>query len=224
MTKCIRCNVTVDNQHNRCPLCSKPLKIRGESTTEYPSYKEVYQETKSFTVAKLFLFLAISAIVLSITINALTYHINPRIWSIIVSTGLIYAWIVVKDTILSNKHIGRKILYHYVMLSIFLLVIDIFVGFRGWSTNYAIPLFGVAATFIMTMLAIVQKSLWRHDIGYILAMFFINLCPMLLFVFNLSHVIWTSVFSIVYSLLTIIGMIIFSDRKFISEIRRRFHY
>ncbi|OBZ13181.1 DUF6320 domain-containing protein [Bacillus sp. FJAT-26390] len=224
MTLCSRCNVLVDDQHDQCPLCSKPLGYKGSSPTGYPSYEHYYQETKVFTVAKLFLFLTIAAIILAITINLLTLHINPYLWSAIVTTGLLYASVAIKHTIMSKAHIGRKVLFNYTALSFFLLVIDIFADFTKWSTNYAIPLFGMGATLVMTLLAIVQKSLWRDDIGYLLAMFFVSLCPALLFVFQLSNVIWPSVAAIVYSLLTIIGMIIFSDRKFKAEIKKRFHY
>ncbi|MGG1633274.1 DUF6320 domain-containing protein [Paenibacillus sp. FSL K6-3182] len=224
MRLCNRCNVSVDDQHDYCPLCSRPLGNRGNSASEYPSYAKLHQETAVFTRTKLFLFLTISAIVLSITINLLTLQLNPKLWSAIVTTGLIYAWVIVKDTILSKAHIGKKILFHYAILALFLLVIDIFVGFMKWSTTYAIPLFGMAATFMMTLLAIIKKSLWHNDIGYLLAMFFISLCPAILFIFQLADVIWPSVAAIVYSLLTIIGMIIFSDRQFKEEIKKRFHF
>lgn len=224
MTTCVRCQLIVDGQHQHCPLCFKPLSNPSHSVTAYPTYEEFYHHPKGFTRFRLLLFLTIIAIVLSITINLLTLDINPHLWSFILTVGLLYAWVSIKDTLLSAAHVGKKILVNYSALSIFLFVIDVFVGFTGWSTNYAIPLFGIAATFLMTAIAIRQKTLWRDDMGYLLAMFFVNLSPMLLFVFKLSTVIWTSIAAIVYSLLTIIGMMIFTQRKFRNELEKRFHF
>lgn len=180
-------------------------------------------ENKIVTRFRLCLFLTLTAIILSVTINVLTFAINPVLWSLILTMGLIYLWVAVKDTFLSKNHIGRKILLNYVMLSIFLLVIDVCIGFTGWSTNYIIPLFGIAATFLMTFFAILYKSLWQNDIGYILAMFFINLIPLFLFVFHLSFIVWPCVVAIMYSLITILGMLIFYQRRFKNEIQKRFH-
>ena len=136
MTLCVRCQVSVDAQHDQCPLCFKPLGHSTSSITEYPAYEELYQTSKTFTRFRLLLFLTIVAVVAAITINLLTLDINPYLWSAILTVGLLYAWVAIKDTLLSSVHIGRKVLFHYMALSVFLFVIDICVDFTQWSTNY----------------------------------------------------------------------------------------
>lgn len=207
---------------SKSPLCGKPLLAKGNSITAYPIYRVKAKD--NVTGFKLLLFLTFTIIILSVSINILTYNLHPILWSPIIAMGLMYLWVAVKVTFLTRNHIGRKILVHYVALSIFLLVIDQCSGFKGWSTNYVIPLFGIVATFLMTALAIRNQSLWKSDIGYILAMFFINVIPTVLFLFDFSSIIWPSVAAIIFSVITILGMIIFYQRRFKNELQKRFHF
>lgn len=204
-----------------CPLCFKPLKNGTESN---PTYEKLHQQPKVLIRFRVLLFLTVIAIVLSVTINLLTLDINPYFWSAIITVGILYSWVTIKDTMLSSAHIGKKILFNYIALSIFLFMIEICVDFTKWSTNYVIPLFGITATLLMTGVAIRKKSLWRDDMGYLLAMFLVNVSPMAFFIFKLSTVIWPSIAAILYSLLTIVSMMIFTQRQFKNELKKRVHF
>ncbi|WP_042347926.1 DUF6320 domain-containing protein [Bacillus massiliigorillae] len=223
MIKCTYCNIFIDSQHSICPLCTKSLNNDGVSISKYPSYLKLYQNNQVFTFKKLYTFLTLTSIILSFTINLLTLHINSQFWSVIVIAGLLYAFFSMKYTLVSQSHIGKKILFQYLSLSAFLFIIDVTIGFDKWSINYVIPLLGIGATILITTFALVKKSLWHYDIGYIIAMLFINICPFLFFIFKLSTISWPSIICIVYSFITVIGMIIFFDRQFTFEIKKRFH-
>ncbi|GHU53299.1 hypothetical protein AGMMS49975_10990 [Clostridia bacterium] len=224
MTKCIRCGVSVDGQHKNCPLCGRRLDNKGGGKTEYPAYGQSYRRIKTFTLYKLYLFLTISAILISTTVNVMTLPTDPVFWSGIVTCALLYTLITIRNTIISKRHIGAKILVQFISLAVFMFVIDICNGFSKWSTNYVIPFLIVVSTVIITIIALTKKSLWLDYAGYLFAMFFISLCPIVLFVFRLATVIWTGVMAVLYSVLTIIGLIIFSDEKFKNETRKRFHF
>jgi hypothetical protein len=222
MTRCKHCNVIVDNQHRQCPLCSRILDNDGESITQYPSYQKIYYQMKDFSITKIFLFLTISAIIVLLTINLLTIQYYSQLWSTIPILCLLYAWITYKKTILSNTHIGNKILVQFFSISALLLAIDICNGFSKWSTTYVIPFLSIALTLLLSIFA-ARKSYWQEYMGYLLATFFINLSSIVLLFFHLSNAIWTSITAIVYTLLTVIGLVIFSDRKFKEEMKKRFH-
>lgn len=222
MTRCKHCNVIVDNQHRQCPLCSRILENSGQSITQYPKYQRVYHQMNNFSSTKLFLFLTISAIIVLLTINLLTVQYYARLWSLIPITCLLYVWITLKKVILSNSRLGSKILIQFFSISVLLLVIDICSGFSKWSTTYVIPFLSIALTWLLSIFA-ARKSHWQEYIGYLLATFFISLSSFILLLFHLSNVNWTSVTAIVYTLLTVIGLIIFSDRKFKEEMKKRFH-
>lgn len=176
----------------------------------------------NFSVTKIFLFLTVSAIIILLTINLLTIQYFTRLWSLIPIASLLYAWITYKRVVLSKTHLGSKILVQFFSISVLLIVIDGCTGFTKWSTTYIIPFLSIALTLLLSIFA-TRKSRWQEYMGYLLATFFISLSSFILFLLHLSNVIWTSVTAIVYTLLTVIGLIIFSDRKFKDEMKRRFH-
>lgn len=224
MTRCQKCNVTVDNQHHYCPLCDSPLQNEGKSLTEYPTYDYKKNRIKNFVVEKLFLFLTFATIVTTVTINVFTFSLKPSLWSLVVTASLLYGWVTVKNTFITKTHAGKKILFQFIALSIFLFSIDFFSGkFVKWSTNFVIPFLAIAATLITTIIAITKKSHWNDYMGYLLATFLISLFPIILYTVRLSNVLWPSVTTILYSLLTILGLVIFSDKMFKDEIHKRFH-
>jgi hypothetical protein len=162
--------------------------------------------------------------VISITVNLLTIEQYSLFWSGVVACSLLYALITIRNTIISKTHIGGKVLIQFISLSALVFVVDICSGFEKWSTNYVIPWLIVLSTLIITIVAFAKKSRWADYTGYLFATFFISLCPIFLFIFNLATVIWTSIAAIVYSILTIIGLVIFSDKQFKDETKKRFHF
>lgn len=225
---CDECKVKVHSQHEACPLCHKKLGTPTESITSYPNYKgKTVVERK--TAYNILIFISITAAIITITINMLTFSVSKFVWAPIVCAAIIYLWVLIKDTILAKKHIVNKLLRNYIFLALLLATIDLSISlsvkspYNGWSVNYVIPLVGIGVTFIMTILAVIFKSLWQSDIGYILAMFFINLIPSLLVLFNISDVVWPSVAAMVCSVIILIGMYIFYKRQFKREMSKRFH-
>jgi hypothetical protein len=204
-------------------LCDRGLENEGDSTTVYPSYEKSYQQIKAFTIYKLYLFITIAGMAISLTINMLMLKTIPFVWSPIVIVGLLYVWVIIRNTVISKMHIGGKILILFIASAVFVLFLDIYFDFSKWSTNYVIPFLIALSTMVITIIALAKKSIWNDYMGYLLATFFISLCPVLLFILRLANVLWPSVSAILYSLLTIIGLFVFSDQKFKDETKKRFH-
>ncbi|MEG2000137.1 MAG: DUF6320 domain-containing protein [Evtepia sp.] len=223
MTTCPKCHVAVHSQHTHCPLCQTPLSLCADSITAYPTYRYTAGEVLGMTWVRLFLCLTLAIAIIAGTTNALTYQMSPVLWSPILVVGLLYLWIFIRDTVLSINQVGRKILLNYVVLSIFMLTVDLCIGFTAWSVGYVIPLFGIVATQLMVAFAIRTRSFWQHDIGYLLIMFLISLIPTLLFVFRVSSVLWPCISAMVYSVVVILSFAVFSRKKFKGEMQKRFH-
>lgn len=222
-TKCKNCGVYVETSHNQCPLCQKPMEPDLEVTKQYPCYDKLYADLKLFTLRKLFFFLMITLATISGMVNIFTYEKLKFLWSPIVAASLVYAWVTYRNTAFSRMNMGGKILIQFVSLSLLSLILDIFTGFSEWSTTYVMPFLSVAMTLLLTILAVTRKKRYKVYMGYLLAAFFISLGPILLFVFNLSLHIWTSVTAIAFSVFTFLGMLIFSPKQFKAELKKRFH-
>jgi len=68
-----------------------------------------------------------------------------------------------------------------------------------------------------------RRMSWRSYVGFILSMIFIGFVPVLLYIIGIVTVLWPSIITALYSFLTFVGMLIFSDTTFKSELLRRFH-
>ncbi len=223
-TECKYCRVQVDDQHETCPLCATPLGQEArESATQYPGYHKREHVARNFTIPKLFLFLSIIAGTVSLLINLCTLSLYPGLWSLLVIGSLVFVWIVYRTIFSKNLVWGGKILFLFLSLSGLLIGIDGYTGFGQWSTTYVIPFLTIALTFLMTLIAITKKGRYEEYMGFLLSTFFISLCPVLFCVFSLASALWASMATITYSFLTIVGLVLFSEQKFKTEIKKRFH-
>lgn len=225
MTTCLRCQVDVSSDHSQCPLCHSIINEQTEpSVTSYPRYPETKNNKK--LQVKIWLFITIIIITFSFAINAFTWDIKPVTWAPIVSMASFYIWFVGKDLYqkFNINLIGKTLWKNYFFLSLVLVIIDLSTDFGRWSLNYAIPFLGIATGLIMTIWSVRNKSMWRDDIGYILLIVSINIIPLLLFFAKGGNVLWPSIISLIYGGLTILGLFIFSGKRLLYELQKRFHF
>jgi hypothetical protein len=227
MAKCKKCNVTVDSTSAKCPLCFSAVQNPGTDTginpAAYPGYNIIQQEVKRFTLKKLLLFLSIVSGVICFAVNLLTWAHGRHLWSAIIIVSLFSCWSFFRAFHSKRVNAAGRILLFYIFLVLILLNIDANTGFRMWSTTYVLPFLTIAAVLGITVLSSLKKRRQKDELGYLLAALLISVCPLFLFLFSLSLKIWTSVASLVYSLLTVVGLYIFSGEDFKAEMKKRFH-
>ncbi|HCC35554.1 MAG TPA: hypothetical protein DEQ02_07965 [Ruminococcaceae bacterium] len=223
MNRCERCGVNVHPQHAVCPLCGRLLGEPRDAETSYPRYAEIGDKA-GFTLAKLLLFLMISVSAVSVFINIFTFSHAPSLWSVIVLLSLVFVWRTIGFASSKKANAGMKILHSYAFTSAFLLGLDIFTGFGKWSTTYVIPFLTILVTFVYTILAVRSHKNFREYLGNLLAIFFISLCPVIIYLFSLSAQVWSCLVAILYCLLTVAGLAIFMGSSFKDELKKRFHF
>lgn len=224
MVRCNKCNVSVETGLPRCPLCFAALENDGESDVSYPDYTTAYQEDKRFTVKKLFLFLSAVLGILCLVVNLLTWEISGYLWSMIVIVLMIILWCFMLTIRSKRINMAGRILMLYALIVAVLLAVDGGDEFRGWSTTYVLPFLTMAVVLVMTVMAVSEKKRYKDYLGHLIATLIISVCPFLLFLFSLSITLWPSIATLTYSLLTVVGLYIFSDREFKMEVKKRFHF
>lgn len=225
MNRCEKCDVFVYPQHEACPLCGIALEKEVSvniSETVYPAYVP-HGEKANFWI-KLLLFLSIATGLTCLFINIFTWDYEPRYWSPIVCASAAALCVIVFSIYSNTISPGGKLLNMYIAFIGCVFVIDICTGFDKWSTTYIVPFSTMTLTAIFTILAVRGKKRYEEYLGYLLAVFFISLCPILIFLFSLSQLAWTSFLAALYSFLTAIGLWIFSEKSFRSELKKRFHF
>ncbi|WP_244908296.1 DUF6320 domain-containing protein [Paenibacillus sp. 7541] len=175
----------------------------------------------SENISKWLSFIVVSVISVLLIVNILSSREN--MWSLYLLPCLLYIWLSIRHTIVGSAHLGRKILVQLFGLSIMLLWIDVVGGSHYWSTEYVIPFVLIAATLLVTLICCTGRSKWRGLIGCLLNLHFLSFVPLLLYLLELSQVLWTAVAAALHSLITFGGMLLLADNSFREEIKLKFH-
>ncbi len=224
MNKCKQCGVFLDEGLIKCPLCHRAAGEDGADSENswYPDYRAATNVIRLSLFKRVFLFAAIIVISTCMLINLFTGIENP--WFLFVVCPVLYLLLLVINTILSKTHAGAKILFQVMGISCLLFIIDLLSGYYRWSVNIAVPFLFIAGTILITVIILKKRMLWSEYIGYVIAMIFLGFLPVLLYITGISDKLWASAVSALYSLLTIAGMLLFSNKSFKNELVRRFHF
>lgn len=221
MRICENCGVNLDNNLTKCPLCSN--KLRGKikkSYDEYPKYSKSDRSVLAFRM-KMLTFIFLSVITISLLINILTPGNEP--WFIFVASPLIYVWLLIRNTIVSKSHYGTKLLLQLFGISFLVLVIDIVNNGLSWSVNYVIPALITISTLIITIRIYSDKLQWSEYFIFLILLVVLGFIPVVLYLTGVSNILWTGAGSALYSSLTLVAIFIFSHKKLINELIKKFH-
>lgn len=224
MKYCKNCKINVDADRNYCPLCFRELKtINEESVGEYPFMerrKNEHVTQSTHLLLKIFLFLSVSIISVCTLVNML---INPEtLWCLLVSSSLIYVWILVAHTILSRRGVFEKIFMQLVGVMLILWACEILsLNKEHWLANYVFPSISIATVATMLMCTFI-----RRDKSWILAFVFIILVltvASVLFFVYLDEFYILSIINFAFCALSLLGYFTFSFKVIKAEFLKKFH-
>ena len=222
MKYCNKCNVTVLGNKRHCPLCSSILS-NSEETDNYEGYPDIKENSGKYNLLlRLFLFLSIAGSLICLLINLLYW--SGILWSLIVATGMLLLWETVGLLILSKKNIGLKLIAQMLVVIIVLITIDCVTGWNAWSIGLFAPFVIIASTCVMTVVLYINRAKWREYMLYQFVISINGFIPVILFRCGLIKIIWPGAIGALYSLLTLVGMLIFANKQFKNELNKRFHF
>ncbi len=224
MRYCKQCKVNIADQTDICPLCHSVVENRTDNVQEEEmNYPMVNIRRKGYkTVLRICAFVCLVAVIILAIINYVTY--NGLMWSIICDAGILYLLLTLRFT-LFNPQEGHpmKILMHVIAIMILTVLIDVTIGFQGWSIIYAIPTILLVADTLIIILMIVNLKNWQN---YILLQIGVTVLSAILgigvLVFRLDNTLLTWC-AIGVSAILFLGIVCVGDSRAINEIKRRFH-
>lgn len=230
MNKCRHCNVVIYDDTEICPLCHSVLdEMTGEDrqkmerfSAKGAPYPDVRKRTKQLHfVMRLILFLFILAEICLVVIN---YFATPNFWwSGISGAAMIYIYLSMVYWIHHDAGYAAKIGLQLCLTILLLVGIDYFTGMTGWSLQWAIPgviLFGDAIVFFLMMLN------RQHWYSYTLLLLLISIFSIVIISLYFAGKVANIVLPVIGAGVTgvyLLGTIIFGDREFTRELKRRFH-
>ena len=219
MSRCLRCNITVNDDTEKCPLCHQILENGGIGEDKYPDARVT---TRKFRLLEnIILFLSIVAVVVVFMVDYLMSGVLE--WSLIVFLVLIYANVVLRLTILGRSGYIFKTVWSLVSGGVFLYLLDYMTGDRGWSLNYAFPAIIIGLDVAVLVLMIVNYRNWQ---SYMMMQLFTLLLSNFGMIFMGMGVITTTYLVMTAmgcSLLLFLGTLIIGDERARTELKRRFY-
>lgn len=222
MKYCNICKVVIENNLNTCPLCKQHIhKHTGIAEKDFP-IKKIMSEDTMRTIMKLMIFIFISLI----GINAVLYvsFAYKAIWAPYFIIVLFYAYLLLRTAMKSYRNIGTIVMINVYMLSIIGFILDMFLGYTGWSINYLIPFVILAGIIALTIFIMIKPSLFLEYFIYMIIIASFGLTLLILLWCGLVTVKQPSVITALVSFLAIVGMFIFGDNSAKNEFIKRFHF
>ncbi|WP_010096418.1 DUF6320 domain-containing protein [Ornithinibacillus scapharcae] len=221
MNYCHNCGVLIE--HVTCPLCHRKVANPTDTIKDnlYPEYREMAIKKGYSFIRRIVTFISIVIISTCLLINFL---VSPNhLWALYIVGAVIYLYVSINHTVYSFAHTGSKIVGQVISFSIMVILIDITSGFQRWSVNFVIPFLIITATLLITIIILFKRMRWQEYVGFILAMIVMGFLPIGLYISGIATTLWACAITSLYALLTLIGMLTFSNKTFKEEFVRRFH-
>jgi|GEM_PF-607715 hypothetical protein len=225
--KCKNCKVVFFSRTERCPLCGTEGELSHFDLQNdcyfYPEYA-LPKSSKLDIAKKILFFLTIAFSSIAIFVNIFSLDIQGSLWSLLLASCLFYTLISFKTIFSKKMHTGSKILIQLLLLSALAIIIDIFTGFRRWSTSFVVPSLSIVSSLVIVFVAAGRRSLYKEFSGYLLTSFLVSIIPALLCLIKLSTHVWVGYAAFLVSLLMLLGLYVFSEKDFKNEMKKRFHF
>lgn len=232
MNKCSHCNIIVYDETSACPFCRRVLDEvspddiscmkRQHITMEGSPYPDLRKKAKTLRFAMrlvLFLFILAEAILIAVNIFA-----TPNFfWSGITGMIMIYSYLSMIYWIKHDAGYAMKVGRQLSLTIAVLIGVDYFTGMTGWSLQWAIPGVVLAADAVVFLLMLLNRQYW---FSYTLLLFLIGIISVVIMGLYHAGIIHNIVLPVISLLVTgfyLLGTVIFGDREFSREMKRRFH-
>lgn len=218
MNKCINCQVTIQTNLNKCPLCNQEIKNEKPNSV-YPEIKTSYKA--HHILYRILLLISLLGITLSLFIN---YIISYKIsWSFFVSLGIICFWVTFITAVKHRKNISKLLFAEIIALIIIAYVIDRLTGYHRWAIIYVLPFLCLSYTIIFILARIFRNHVTKELILYTYLNSLIGLIPLIFLIRKSIFPRWPSIISIIGSIFAIIFLTIFNHKTLKNEIEKYLH-
>ena len=224
MKRCNKCNIDFNTDRKSCPFCRSILEEVTESNHQpYPKYQEVSKKKR--IVEKIFIFLSLIAVIVSIVSNYYDYVAgHTYLWSVVVLIGVIFLWVFIRGIIISNRYFAQRFLFVILLLELMFIsieLIDIKYLHLDWSLTYMLPFLSIAYLLTLSLYAMISQIKFAEFFIYMILISLASIAEILLVVFNKVSVDWPILASSLFGLFVLVGMFLFPTKTSKEELKKR---
>lgn len=248
MSRCKRCNIDVLDHTITCPLCNGVLERTNDSTEvsvssrnsdKNTSVENTIEEENDYFESKSIMYpdispqirkmkLIIKIIVFAcaliepvlILINYLTYQKVK--WSLITGVAMIYTCFTIIHFFRNHSSHRLQMMIHALCIMVLSVLIDIALGYSGWSMDYAIPCTIMALEVAIVVFMIFDRRNWQ---SYILLQVFAMAFSLIITLFVFTELFHWPLLMFIADAITVISLgatLLFGDKRATTELKRRF--
>jgi hypothetical protein len=219
MKYCESCKLNITGDNKICPLCKNELDHGSSTSNVFPVIPSIYEEQN--IVFRILIFISILTGSTSLIIDFIIS--NSLDWSLLVIIGIMFFWFNLISSIYKRNNPNAITFNQVLILSIGSIVCDYLTGFKLWSITYVLPFLCITG---MTEMFIVS-SILRYSIhSYIVYLFGLSIIGIIQIIFIFTKVIsitWPSVICCILSIIAVNTILLFGNRKWKRELKRKFH-
>lgn len=231
MSKCLKCNIDILDDAVMCPLCHRVLEQEGkedveEVGTNHGSRSVMYPDVEpAMRKLRMAIRIAVFASVLvegaALLVNYLTdFDVK---WSFVIGIVLAYGCFTLVYSAEKKKSLQRKLVMQTFLGLILIVLIDVFLGFYGWSLTFGLPSAILLVDIGIFVLMLADSANWQNYIvAQIWIFVFSVICAIPIFIGYVEFPL-PGIISVVASALFLAGTIVIGDKQAENEIKRRFH-
>lgn len=223
MKYCAKCKTSVTGNASVCPLCQGVLQEQGEPDVRgnvFPWIPDVLHKHSLFF--RILILVSVVAAVVCVVINLILPQHGW--WSLFVLAGLACAWISLAVAFRYRRNIPKSVLYQVVVVSVLATLWDYFMGWRGWSIDYVIPITCVVAMMVLAITARVFKLNLGSFIVYFTIAALFAIVPVVFYVRGMLKVVYPSLICVAGSIISLAALMLFEGDNMRKELKRRLHF
>jgi hypothetical protein len=219
MKYCESCKIKITGKNHTCPLCKNELGKGNSSPSVFPVIPSIYEEQN--IVFKILIFISILCGSTSLIVD---YTLSNKFgWSILVLIGIGFFWFNLVSSIYKRSNQNAVIFNQVLILSICAIVYDYLTGFKLWSITYVLPFLCIAAMIEIFVVSLILRYKMNNYIVYLFGTSIIGIIQIIFIFSKVITVTWPSIICAILSIIIINMIILFSNKKGINELQRKFH-
>lgn len=226
MKWCEHCKVHVDTDRKICPLCFNSLVEESKEEKTFDNYPKRIAVKKKYNIFyRILIFIFLLAISISLLVNFLTYKEGGKWWSLYVVIGVVYVFILIRNTLYARINMTKKLVIQELFISLLVLGVDALSGNKGWALSIVIPSVCMATNITGIIVIICNRKNFGESLMPTFLIMLLGIVPFILQLFNLikgDH-LWAPLSSCALSVAILMGFIIFGGKEIIEELRKRLH-
>ena len=222
MRYCEKCQVEILDDTEYCPLCHNVLKIdKDVETEEFDSFPDVLGKKKiGAKITSVFFFATICSLIFAIYFDVILDYRAGFLY--ILTAAFLYTTLILNFATRETGYLFQIFVYT-IGAVLFVLIVDFYYGFKGWSVDYVLPGAILLVDLILLILMLCNNRNWQGYMASQLLMLLIGLIPVLLINLGVVKHPLVSEIAFLASLIVFLGTLILGGRVAREELKRRFH-